>query len=116
MTNLKLYGTPDGPIFAPNEADANVHVLYLNTATTAEEVTLQSDKNLLRIQADQDIYYVLNATVGDAVAAAPTNEDTSGASILLPAGQERYIHVRGINGISCVSAVNLTAVNILEWD
>jgi|ETNvirnome_2_300_1030623.scaffolds.fasta_scaffold05792_4 phosphodiesterase/alkaline phosphatase D-like protein len=115
LNPLMLYNSPEGPLFAPDEGNANSQALYLGTATTAEEMTLNTDCHLVRIQADQDIWYLLNATVGDATAVAPTTEDITGASILLPAGQERYVNVRGFGGISCVSAVNSTAVNVLEW-
>ena len=119
MSRFRLFSNPDGPIFAPNEVDAISQALYLGTATTAEEVTLTtgtlSNTTLVRIQADQDIYYILNAAVGDATAVAPTAEATTGASILLPAGQERYIDANDVAGISCVSAVVNAAINILEW-
>jgi len=115
---LTPYYQPDGAIYAPNEQDAVASALQLDTATTAESHTFATSDALkiIRIQADQDIYYAFGAT-----AAAPTDDDIAGASIYLPAGQERLIQLTPhpstgeLPYISCVSAVNETNVNILGW-
>jgi|TARA_Y100000310_G_scaffold112437_1_gene110921 hypothetical protein len=113
---LKPYYQPDGAIYAPNEQDAVVSALQLDTATTAESHTFATSDGIkiIRIQADQDIYYAFGDT-----AVAPSDEDIAGASIYLPAGQERLIQLTTQDPtegyISCVSAVNETNVNILGW-
>lgn len=108
---LKPYVTPDGQVHAPNESEAVIQALFLAVAGTAESLTKTAGTNVVRIQADQDIWYEFGAT-----AAAPTTEQTSGASIFLPAGQERLISgIRSVAYISCVSGIANTSVNLLEW-
>jgi|2_EtaG_2_1085320.scaffolds.fasta_scaffold05874_6 hypothetical protein len=113
---LKPYVQPDGAIYAPNEMDAVSQAKKLTTATTAYQVDFTSGTKVIRIQADQDIYYAFGAT-----AVAPTADDVAGASIFLPSGQERLISLTPhpdtgeLAYISAVSATENTYFNMLEW-
>lgn len=110
-----FYSTPDGQLLALNEKDAIDQALFLGTVNTAESITLSADPQtrLVRIQANYDLWYNF-----DAAAVKPTTEDVTGAGVYLPAGQERYIYLNGLDHkyISCISAVDDCIVNLLEWE
>ena len=80
-----------------NELDATVKN-NLTAATTAENMAVPTGATIVRIQADQDIWYNLTTT-----AVIPIND--AGTSSFLPAGVERWIAINStVTNISIVSA------------
>ena len=111
MAKLNVYQTPQGAFAAVNEGGATAQSAVLAVASTAENIAVTSGATLCRLQSDNDSWYEFDAT-----AAVPVADVTTGSSVFLKAGQERYVICEDITNISVVSATAGAIFSALFWD
>ena len=107
------YETGNGPLTADNDATALEHqAQVITTGGSAETVSTAAGAHLCRFVGDTDFWYSFDGT-----AAIPTVDDTDNASIYLPAGLVRYIHVDFDNAtFSVISASTGAVLSLSFWD
>ena len=109
MAKLNPYQTREGPFAAFNEFDAVAKVAS-TAASTAENIAVPDEAQVVCLQSDSDIWYEADAT-----ASIPSADAASGSSIYLPAGERRFVICQGVSNISVISA-STALVSALFWD
>ncbi len=106
------YDSTSGPMAAANEEVATVQSQFITSGGTAETMTPTADAKLVRLCGDADFWYEWGGT-----AVIPTGDETSGGSIYLPSGLERYVHLSGQEAVlSVIAATTGDIINALFWD
>lgn len=94
-----------------NEFSAVSAAAVIAAASTAENIAVASDAQIVMLLATNDIWIKADAT-----ATVPSADASTGASIFVPGGIPRFIQCRGITNISVISEYAGTKVNALFWD
>jgi hypothetical protein len=107
------YNIQGGALIGDNEAQSlDTGAISSSSGGVAESATIPAGAKLVRLQANADFWYIFNAT-----AVIPSGDDTSGASIYLPAGERRYIHFNGdVDTLSVIAATTGPLINLVFWD
>lgn len=105
------YESSSAPVAFDNVGNGTVQNRLLATASTAENITVTTGSNVVRMRATSDFWYKFDAT-----AAVPTGDEATGGDIYVPAGVSEYIHCSGVTTISVVSPTAGAIVNAVFWD